>query len=88
MTTARSTTRTTATPTSSNVIGENVPMMPLSPGAGDGPTGVEDDCVVPFVNTACAGEVAFMKLNTDVVFMNTDVGGGIVLELVEVDVNA
>jgi len=74
MTTAKSTARTTATPISRSVVQEMVLMMPLGPGAGDAPVGVEDDCVVPLVNTAV---VAFMKLNTDVVFttVDTDVVG-------------
>ena len=85
MSTAKSTARTTATSISRNVIGEM-----FNPGTGDAPTGVEDDCMVLFVNTASATDVAFMKLNTDVVFtaVDTDVVGGIVLGLVEVDVNA
>ena len=90
MTMAKSTTRTRATPISMNVVGETVLMKPLIPATGDGLASVEDDCVVPFVDTASAADVVFMKLNADVVFMtvDTNVVGGIMLELVEVDVNA
>jgi len=91
-TTAKNTTRMMITPAKSILVS-------FSPGIGDAPTGVEDDCVVLFVDTACAADVAFMKLNTDVVFMKldtdvvfvtvvTDVVGRIVVGLVEVDVNA
>ena len=62
MTTANNTTRTTATPISGSVIGENVPMMPLTPELEDVLVWVEDK-----IDETTLGTVAFTWVGVDVV---------------------